>query len=290
MDRTINVRFFSIENFEGDQTSFADCLRQAARPNLSDREVEIEEGIVIRLERLRAIAPSMLAGQFVRIQSENLPPRAIRGRHLETLGVPSIGHTAAFRYDVARSTIALQLGHNGITAARLSMYMQSLLTVEGFRILPVITDDAWEKLGSGRVRKIMLRIARPQELHAAVPEHRSVRSGFQAMKEAAQTTYVEVSLGMGHADTDISTNRVRRMFEWLIHERSEERAGISKLAAVIRDDATDETEVLTFLDAHMGERTKLTLPDDPDRAYRIIDQYITAVLAKRRREINARRP
>jgi hypothetical protein len=287
MDRHVNVRFFSVENADGAEASFGDCLLGIARRSIANRESEVSDGIIIRLERLRETS-NILAGQFVRIQSENLPPRAVPGQPIASLGVPSIGHTSAFRYDRQRSVLALQLGQNGITAPRLSLYLQDLVDVAGFNILPILTQDAWQKLTDGRVRKMIIRIARPERLQATVQDHRSVKAGFETMQRVAHTEYVEMILGMGHSEHDIPKGRARAIFEWLLRERQDNQADIRKVAAEIRDDARGENEMLTFLDAHMGERTTLGLPrDNPERAYVLTDQFIQRAFQSRRAELNA---
>lgn len=289
MDRMVNVRFYSVENVDGDATPFADCLHQIADRQLPDRESEVEPEIVIRLERHDIDGPNIVKGELVRIQSENLPPKAVRGEPVTRLGVPSIGHTAAFRYDTARSILAMETGRSGLTPYRLGMYVAELAGVPGYGVWPVITENAWQKLEDSRVRKMMVKVASPDRLAPVAAEHQMVKSALTQMKNAAHTTYVEAVFGMGHVTDDISNRRARSWFRWLLGERDNDNgAGVSKVNAEIRVDGADQNELLRFIDCHLGEKRKIDLPnDDPDVSYARRDAYIQAVMAQFRDEINA---
>lgn len=281
MDRTVNVRFYSVDNVEGDTVKFSDCLTNVhKKKNLQDREKELEPEVIVRLEQLTVKGGNFLSGQLVRLQSHNLPPKALSGKPLDKLGVASIGHTASFMYDKSRSVLAIQIPRNGLNAYRLNLYHQQLLGVAGHDIMPLLTNEAWSKLASNRIRKLLIRVATPQKLKAVHPDQVAIRNSLLAMKGVAETTYVETTLGMGRAPKDIGKPKARSILRWLVGEKEEDRGGIRKIAAEIINDDEDH-EILRIMNGHMGGKKRLNLPDDdPSKAHPIIEKYIETLFKR----------
>ena len=287
MERTVNVRFYSVENLEGDAVKFSDCLNNVAAMNLPDREYEVEPETVVRLESLKTINGHFLSGHLVRLQSHNLPPKALPGQPIEKLGVASIGHTASFLYDSKRSVLAMQMPRNGLNPYRLNLYHQELLSVMGHDILPLLTSDAWSKLASNRIRKLFIRVATPEKLSAVTPDQVAMRDSLNAMKKVAETNYVEAIFGMGRSPEDIGKDKAKSLLRWIIGEKDADNGGVRRVAAEIINDDEDH-EILKMINGHMGDKSKLDLPDDdPAKAHDKIEDYIVNLFQKFGAEIDA---
>ncbi|WP_152415167.1 DUF6731 family protein [Caenispirillum salinarum] len=287
MDTTVNIRFFEVQRQADFPEHFSECLSEAADLDLAEREVEIQENVVLRLERLEEKSRGrILAGELVRLQSQNLPARAMPGQPLQRLGVPSIGHSTAFRYDRSNNILALQMGRNGITPARVAMYVQEVAGVDGFYILPVISQEWWEKLATERVRALAFRVARPDRLDSVSQETQTIIEGLEAMKQAGQSAFIDMSFTMGRSPEDISSGFARRLVRWLLRQHEEGEAGVKRLTATLRNDETRQTETFPLLRAQVGDRRKLDLPDDdPAEAYNIKDRFIRELWQAKRRAI-----
>jgi hypothetical protein len=282
MDRLVNVRLFSVDIREQGGVAFSTALRRIADENLLDREHEQEPDVVIRLERL-ALRQGALCGEFVRIQERNLPPKAVRGHPIESLGVASIGHTTAFAFDPDLSVLALQIARNGITATRIALYVEGLAGGPGYDILPVPNREIWDVLRRGGIRGLTFRIAAPNELQAIDDETRSVRRGALAMKESLQPSHLEITMGMARGEVDIDSRKAIGLFGWLQRERQDRRGGVSKLSARVIPEGGEEAQPLNLIGGHMGDKEWVDIPDDdPEASYRKRSDYILRVLRENR--------
>tara|TARA_R110002110_G_scaffold415538_1_gene650515 strand:+ start:7665 stop:8540 length:876 start_codon:yes stop_codon:yes gene_type:complete len=286
MDKTVNVRFYSVENIDGDSVKFSDCLADVFKKSLPARELEVEPDIIVRLEKLSPLDGHFFSGQLVRLQSHNLPPKAISGKPIEKLGIASIGHTSTFIYDTKRSVIAMQIPRNGLNPQRMNLYHQQMLSVEGHEIWPLLTNDAWSKLASNRIRKVLIRVATPENLTAVEPDHVSIKNSLSAMKKVAETTYIEATFGMGRAQEDITKGKARNLLRWMVGQRQDKTGGVRKVAAEIIND-NDDHEILQMTDGHMGDKTKLDLPDDnPTKSHKEVEKYIRTLFKQFGSEID----
>lgn len=285
MDKKISVRFFLVENKKNDKNKFSKALETIYAQQLQLRETDVD-AVRLRLERLERKG-HLFSGEFVRIQSENLPPKAISGKPVEKLGVRSIGHSSVFIYDEDRSVLAMQIGQNGITAGRIDLYIQDQLAVAGFGIWPMLSEQVWNKLANNRIRKMSVRAAMPENLAPVASEHTSAANAMRQMKAATHSSYVEFTVGMARGEEDIPFARARRWLKWFMKERDEGGASVTRVAAGIYNAETNESEMLSLIKAHMGDKKVLDLPDDdPDIAYTKKIQYVRSVYRAHIDEIN----
>lgn len=283
MDRVVNVRMFSVEEKEDGGMPFSAALQRiAGLVPLGRREHEAEEDVVIRLEDLDATG-RYWSGEMIRVQAGNLPPKALRGRRRERLGVPSIGHTSAFVYDTHLSILALQLSRNGITAVRMGLYAEALAGGGGYNILPVPDKETWNVLRRGGIRGISFRIATPSELAAIDDETRGIRRGLIAMKDSLQPTRLELTMSMGRDEVNMDRGKAVSFFGWLMRERQARRGGVTRMMAKVVPQDGEDAEVLNLLSGHMGDKDSVDLPDDdPDTSYQRRSAYILRVLRANR--------
>jgi len=283
MDRIVNVRMFSVEAKEDGGMAFSQALRHIAdlQP-LARREHETEPDVIIRLEDLNPTG-RIWFGEMVRVQEVNLPPKALRGQRRERLGIRSIGHTSVFAFDTRLSVLALQLSRNGITAARMGLYAESLAGGDGYNVLPVPDKATWSILRQGGVRSIGFSLATPSELAAIDDETRGVRRGMIAMKESMQPTRLELTMSMGRGEIDMDRSRAVSLLQWLFRERQAHRGRITRMRAKVIPRDEEDAMALDLLNGHMGEKEWVDLPeDDPDASYQKRKDYIFSVLRENR--------
>jgi hypothetical protein len=186
MDRNVTVRFYTVETQSNPPHSLRSALQQIAGLTLLDREAEVDEGIVVRLEHADFPANDA-CGEIIRRQISNLPPKALSGKPIENLGVEAIGHSTAFLYDANLSILAFEQARNGITATRFALYMGYFVKTTKYDILPIPSKEMWDTLRTGRVRAMSVRCAAPQSLEAVDDESGAARSGLIALQRTTQT-------------------------------------------------------------------------------------------------------
>lgn len=277
MDRTVRINFYQITRKPREETPFGDALSAVLRRDLLAREYEVEPEIMFRMERARRYQ-GLILGEMVRRQTENLPPQAPAGQHLQPLNVDSIGHTAVFAYDPGLGVLALQMARNGVTAIRLAMYVAGLLDLNGYYTLPIPSQEAWQRLRTGRIRGFRIQVATPDNLEVVDNAQTTIRQGLVNMKRATETTYVEATFGMLRGDPDIPVRRTLPFLQWILREKEADRGGVRKLSARVIDPENGGAEWLNLLGYHMGNVTTLDLPsDNTDRNYQLRESYIRRV-------------
>ena len=282
MDKSVSIRMFSVEQREGHGVLFSAALRAIFARELVAREREVEPEIVIRLERLSDDAP-VVRGEIMRLQSANLPPKALSGEPAVRLGVGSIGHSAVFAYDREIGALALQVARSGITPARIALYVEALHG-SPYDVWPILNADSWTKIRHGRIRAARIRLATPSDLRAADDDARSIKQGLRRLKEATDTHYLDVSFTMGRGDPDLDRARTMRLFRWFHAEREAGRGDVKRLAASVSDG--EKTEILNLIGAQMGATARLELPDDdPTASYELRSQFALDSLHAHRDEL-----
>jgi hypothetical protein len=280
MDRSVSIKLYRVDQKENRGPKFSVTLRDIYNHVLGRREHQVEPDITIRLEKLTE-ENGLFTGEIVRLQSANLPPKALPAHPVERLGVRSIGHSSVFVYDPQLSVLSIQCARNGISSSRISMYADHFAGGEFYEIWPILNSDTWNKLRRGSIRAMRVRLASPENLEAADDEARTVRQGLRSLKRATETHNLDVNFTMSRGDPDLDRARTVRLFRWFESERQAGRGNVTKLQAKVSDG--DETELLNLLGAQMGANTRLDLPDDdPNISYRMRADYTRDVFRANR--------
>ena len=92
-----------------------------------------------------------------------------------------------------------------------------------------------------------------------------MRQGMVELMGSQIATQMEIRYSVRTRDPDIQEGWFTRTVNWLRQEKSADRGTISKLQARIVDEE-GHADILDLLDAQLGTRRELDLPDDdPDR-------------------------
>ena len=126
MDLKTKARFFQIENVNAHDAGFFDCLTQLwNHPDRTDYH-EIFSDVRVRLERFSADdeLPNFYDGEFVRQQTNNLPPLAHDSEELVGHNDP-LGHRCAFRYHTVSGVVLLESKAQSVTPTRIEGLIRS---------------------------------------------------------------------------------------------------------------------------------------------------------------------
>lgn len=264
MDRAISVRFFRVTRSERQETPFVERLRQLNAIPEGNRVRTIND-VDFWCDKIR-VNENTVSGRFCRAQSTNLPPRVSRERRLEPLGVGEIGPNTVWQFDAAWSVLAIEVTRNGLSLPLFLSYIRHACDCRGYGHFPVLDDSALEAARAGRVRELAVRVATPRNLHAVAADQRQMKRGMTELMGGQIATRVEIKYSVAARDPDIQAGWFTRTVNWLRQERGADRGTISKLQARIVDEE-GHAETLDLLDAQLGTRRELDLPDDdPDRS------------------------
>jgi hypothetical protein len=203
-------------------------------------------------------------GRLCREQTSHLPPRALPGGRLAPLGIRAIGHNSIWQYEADLSVLAIEVTRNGAGISRMFPYIRNICDCRGYAYLPVLNDAALEAAQQGRIRELAVRVATPRNLETITADQRQIKQGMVELMGSQIGSQIEIRYKAGARDPDIQPSRFLRAVRWLRGEKEADRGTISKLEArIVEDDGHYNT--LDLLDAHLGVRRDLDLPDDnPD--------------------------
>src|SRR5690606_27979868 len=91
-----------------------------------------------------------------------------------------------------------------VSPGRVLDYLASFNPAAIYSMLPVINKEAWEKFVKGETRKLVLRIAYPQNMTDLSGKAAALSSGLKAMGDAFDAPSITVELSMGHHNGSLS--------------------------------------------------------------------------------------
>lgn len=263
MEKAVSVRFFRITRSAQQDTPFFERL------------VHVHN--TLEGQRLRQIADvpywidktnrneNLISGRLCRVQSNNLPPQASEDGRLLPLGVRAIGPNTIWQFHGDLSVLAIETTRNGVNLSKFLAYIRSMCDCRGYAYFPVLDGTALEAARAGRIRELAVRVATPRNLHTIAPDQRSMRQGMVELMGNQIATQMEIRYSVRARDPDIQEGWFTRTVNWLRQEKAADRGTISKLQARVVDEE-GHVDILDLLDAQLGARRALDLPDDnPDR-------------------------
>jgi hypothetical protein len=263
LEKAVSVRFFRITRGVHQSTPFFERLVQLNdRPEV-DRIQQIAE-VPHWIDKVKRNG-EIISGRLCRIQSNNLPPQASEDGKLLPLGVRAIGPNTVWQFNGNLGVLAFEMTRNGVSLSKFLTYIRGMCNCRGYAYFPVLDDNTLEAARAGRVRELSLRVATPSNLHTIARDQQRMRAGMVELMGDEIATQMEIRYSVRARDPDIQEGWFTRTVNWLRQEKAADRGNISKLQARIVDEG-GHSDVLDLLDAQLGMRRDLDLPDDdPDR-------------------------
>ena len=225
MDSVIRGRFYQVENFESGQATLFDALQQLWAHPERDNYEEIFGGIRVRIERFEddqaVVGSGFVAGEFVRQQTENIPPIAPEGGPLEGQENP-LGHRSAFRYHAQSSILLLESRPSGLTPIRVDGLVKArIANHKGYYLSPVVTEDALHRLRNGTPRRVQFRVAKPSNMNAVEGDERMLSENLARMANNFGGLTVETTVGFppGNRDGALNFSAINRAVRWATGNR-----------------------------------------------------------------------
>ncbi|QYX56812.1 hypothetical protein K1T73_17565 [Roseovarius sp. SCSIO 43702] len=268
MDAKIKARFYQVENVGKEDATLFDCLHQLwAHANRTAYET-IYGDVRVRIENFAndpaVVGDGFIDGEFVRQQTDNIPPFAEQGQPLEG-NVRPLGHRCAFRYHAQLNVLLLESRREAVTPIRMDALVKARLNPHrGFFLSPVLSQAALEKLRNGTPRRVTFRVARPAEMEVVEGEDLGLEENLARLQNHFEGPNIEVTASWprGNRDGILSQNAIARTIRWATGNRDH----VEKLQVKINEepDAIDifseQMKVVDVLDldSHNVDRNYAT--------------------------------
>ncbi len=270
----ITFRSYDIEeHFVGNGGgSFEGVLAQIAQLNYPDRDVLLPGDCRIRLFRHeRPQDGNRVFGEFIRIRDTNFP-MIVHDQGVGRIPVPdegnNIGQGAVFCYMIAERRLYLQYDIRIVPDTRAMSYVSRFSNSVSFSANVRMRDNVWAQLQRGMVRKVMIRVASPNNF-GALDDGGGLKSNFNAMGQAydAPSIYLEISVGRVR-DAELGGG-IRQQLEILCNNGHEENLEVKSVKAQVKEDGI-ESEIIDLIDDVFSTQQDIVLPkNDPGPNYAI---------------------
>ncbi len=253
------------ENFEA-------ALHRIFQLNFPDRWQHITNNSAISLYRYEPTPDgSKIFGEFLRISNDDFPMMVDQqGAH--RIPMPdennSIGKGAAFCYDIATRRLYLQYDIRIVADSRAMYYLNSFSRNTSYFANVRLRDNVWAQLRRSRVRKVMIRVASPNNFEA-VDDGGGLVSVFSSMGQAyeAPSIYVEMSVGRTR-DAGLG-ERIVGLLDRLRNGRGGDDLEVRSIKAEIKE-GDESPEVVDLINDVLSIQQDLALPkNEPEPNYRM---------------------
>lgn len=184
MAKAITVRFYTVGKVHPQGASLRATLQtifQLGEPSVRQRQ--LTGGFICRLERL-TLAPGYLSGEMMRIRDKDLPCE-VHPDGTRVLGVDvPIGDGIAFCYREADHTLAIHYDTRVVSPGRFNDYLTQMHHAGQFDMEPVMDAAALARFQAQPLRKLSVKLARPQNLDALDDEAAAAGAAIQSLGEA----------------------------------------------------------------------------------------------------------
>jgi hypothetical protein len=198
MDATVTAKFFRVVKPEVAAPNTDTVLRNLHDRDLAARAITVDEGVVIRLERLEP-DPNYLSGEFCRIQKSNIPPTADDDGLTPTVLAEGkgLGHLAAFRYHIPTQIMLLQINQQCATSNRVSLYLGLAEGKPLYLLEPILRADVFKRMKKAEIKAFTVKVAEPQKLEALDDPATSAFKGTRATAKAFNAREIEITVYAG---------------------------------------------------------------------------------------------
>lgn len=199
--KKLNADFFKIEITSGEK--FEDVVKTVVGKGIKkDTTPEVKDDFFTRLEQTGDWGDDSIEGQLVRLRMNSLPDKAGFNEPLQAIGFTDeegVGESAAFIYDKKSSVLLLERNRNAVTTFTFAEFFRQVSGLSGkINLYPVLQHDALDKVLSAKVlRKLIVRIAGPENMGAVVAEMEPSVNGMLKARKALKAPYAEFTYSVG---------------------------------------------------------------------------------------------
>lgn len=272
-----SVRFYSVEKEHANGPTLKEALDLLSQIQpLSERQVQVAGGMVIRLERYFEEGGELL-GEFSRVRSTDFPFE-VQDDGVSPLNTDgSIGNGVAFRYRPRDSTLVMQYDRRIASPAKAFEYIKQQNHGAGFSINTKIDDDAWQRFENGQVRDFTVKIASPQHMPNIEDDGDPVSQALRTFSNAYDAPIITIGFGMGHRSGAI--NAVKEVARSVIGWGDAGDIDVRSLKAKVKADEDEPTEDINLMDQIFSDSIEVDYPrNDPEANYEMRRAHLKRLL------------
>lgn len=199
MDTTITGRAFRVSEPSAGRKDFHEILLgYSAKPSPKSRELDIGDEVVLRLEYAK-LEGEWLNGEFVRVQTKQIPPQA-GPDGLEPIVLKDgrgLGHLATFAYNMKTRVIVLQTNRLSATPSRIYLYTAGNDPQDLFVLKPVLSQDAMARFTKKKPRGFSVTFAGPKNLDFLSDQNLAIAEAAKLIAEAYGGIRVRIDVSVG---------------------------------------------------------------------------------------------
>lgn len=284
MDTTITGRAFHVSEPSAGRRDFHELLlAQASKPSRKAREIDIGDEVVIRLER-GTLTDQWLVGEFVRVQTKEIPPQAGPDglEPIELKDGRGLGHLAAFVYNTKTRVLILQTNRLSATPSRIGLYTAGNDLKDLYVLRPVLAQDAMKRFTKKDPRSFSVTFAGPKNLDFLSGQDLAIAQGAKLIAEAYGGIRVRIDVSVGKSrkkllDKDSILTALGNISGL---------PGVKRLKVSAEEKGVDD-DVINFLKEQIHESKKLDIPSDLDGSFEARAQFLKTIYEKNSTTISA---
>lgn len=277
MAKPITVCFYQVGKVAQEGPSLRAVLQSIF--DLGDpgvRERQLSGAFICRLERLSS-TPGYLAGEMMRVRSTDLPCEVHPdGTRPLNVGVP-IGDGIAFHYREHDHKLAIQYDNKVLSPGRFNDYLGQMVHAGQFMFDPAIDPAALAKFRAQPLRKLRIKLARPQQLGDLENEMAAAAHAFRDLGEAYQAPIVTLEMSMGRSGGQLGEG-AKQMIEGFLAMAG--HSGDVRGVHVTPDAGEgQQNEDINLLDTLLSVKGEIAPASDaPNDVYMAASAYVPAQL------------
>jgi hypothetical protein len=277
--KIVTVRFYQIGKVSAHAPTLRVALSQIeALGQPGFRERQLAAGFRCRLERFTA-TPGYLTGEITRVRSDDFPSEVHpHGTTVLNVGVP-IGEGVAFRYRESDHVLAIQYDPRVVSPGRFIDYVNQLVPAAQFLSKPKVDANALAHFRAHPLKKVRIKLARPQDLRNVEPSMQSAARAFRTLGRDYAAPLVTLEMSVGHEDSSLSRD-AKRMIEGFVR-RAAVGSGVKSIKVRPDNGPGEENAEVNLLDALLSVKDTIDRPsNDPQSNYdarrRIVQSALNA--------------
>lgn len=280
MDGNVTARFYDVLRDSDNSPTLREVLEGIKAIDLKDRSANLEQDFRVRLERIDADGANVLAGEFTREQTTNLPSE-VHPDGLKPLSIEEpLGHGIAFRFNHNKSVLALQFDVRVLGPGKILEYLTAQDAQAKFRLRPIMKKDMWDRFNRGPSKTISITIASPATLPNLEDEAESVADSARRLGAAYEAPEITIELNVGRRNHRLSES-VKKMASAFMEKAAVGEIDLRKLRARTDQGAGKSTDEIDLLSEMLSVKERLELPDkNPDKSYEIRKGFLKQAMNK----------
>lgn len=277
----LTVRFYNLENRDSKGIHFQDALEQIdAIKNKKNREKNLTNDCIVRLERYKVEAGGELSGEFTRVINSDFPFE-VSDEGVDALQTNGpLGQGVAFRFRSSDQILLMQYNTQIVSPRRAMGYLHEHNVKSEFIIEPRLNPDNWRKFKEGDVRKLKISIASPDHFEDIENQASSVGQSFKSMGQDYGAASISIEMGMGNRRGALK-EKAKDLAESLSGLFGSGEVDVRSLRASVKASEETPVEDVNLIDEVLSEKIELELPiNDPDKNYQVRYNYLKRVMSQ----------